>query len=328
MRCTKCHYLSFEPEPRCRNCGHDLSLEQGGEFSVSEDAVGARGDIARAAASVGARPRIPAVPAASRSSSALATAELPLFMQSIPGVAGLLADDEERAEDLEPLVKVPARPRVPVAVRKATPDPARLRAKYGLSPSAEPDLWSNLKSNPLDQVDIRDEETDLHDLPLVTSPGMPWPGTPESVSPPPASGERVGAAPRLVAASIDAALLAGISAVVLYLTLRITGLSVQEVGLLPALPLIALFMLLAGGYLLMFTAAGGQTVGKMAMNIRVVGASRDPLTTDRVTMSQALVRSLAALSSVLTFGAGFAPVLVGAGRAVHDRIAHTRVVRL
>ena len=26
MKCPKCHYLSFEPEPRCRNCGYDLSL--------------------------------------------------------------------------------------------------------------------------------------------------------------------------------------------------------------------------------------------------------------------------------------------------------------
>ena len=28
MKCPKCHYLSFEPEPRCRNCGYDLSLGQ------------------------------------------------------------------------------------------------------------------------------------------------------------------------------------------------------------------------------------------------------------------------------------------------------------
>ena len=26
MKCPKCHYLSFEPEPRCRNCGYDLAL--------------------------------------------------------------------------------------------------------------------------------------------------------------------------------------------------------------------------------------------------------------------------------------------------------------
>ena len=35
MRCTKCHYLSFDPEPRCRNCGHDLSMEEGSAFSLA-----------------------------------------------------------------------------------------------------------------------------------------------------------------------------------------------------------------------------------------------------------------------------------------------------
>src|SRR5262245_9547055 len=28
MRCPKCHYLSFEPEPRCRNCGFDLATHE------------------------------------------------------------------------------------------------------------------------------------------------------------------------------------------------------------------------------------------------------------------------------------------------------------
>ena len=26
MKCPKCHYLSFEPEARCRHCGYDFSL--------------------------------------------------------------------------------------------------------------------------------------------------------------------------------------------------------------------------------------------------------------------------------------------------------------
>jgi len=28
MRCPKCHYLSFDPEPRCKNCGYGLSLDE------------------------------------------------------------------------------------------------------------------------------------------------------------------------------------------------------------------------------------------------------------------------------------------------------------
>jgi hypothetical protein len=28
MRCPKCHYVSFDGQNRCRNCGYDLSLSQ------------------------------------------------------------------------------------------------------------------------------------------------------------------------------------------------------------------------------------------------------------------------------------------------------------
>ena len=28
MKCPKCHYLSFEPEPRCKNCGYGFSFSE------------------------------------------------------------------------------------------------------------------------------------------------------------------------------------------------------------------------------------------------------------------------------------------------------------
>ena len=31
MRCPKCHYVSFDGQNRCRNCGYDLSLAQPSE---------------------------------------------------------------------------------------------------------------------------------------------------------------------------------------------------------------------------------------------------------------------------------------------------------
>ena len=40
--------------------------------------------------------------------------------------------------------------------------------------------------------------------------------------------------------------------------------------MLPAVPMLAFLMLLCGGYFVLFTAAGGQTIGKMAAHIRVV----------------------------------------------------------
>ena len=239
---------------------------------------------------------------------------------------GAIIDDEP--EDLEPLVKVPARPRVPVSVRRPTPDPARLRAKYGMSPNPEPDLWSNVPADPLDQVNLREEVGALQDLPLTSEPAMAWPSEPTPERLPVGWQEPVGAGARLFAAMIDATLLGGISAAVIYFTLQVTGLSLGQIGLLPALPLVGLLLMMIVGYLLMFTVASGQTVGKMAMNLRVVGTSPEAVINDRITVSQAAVRTFAALPSVLVFGLGFVPALLGAGLALHDRIAHTRVVRL
>lgn len=323
MRCTKCHYLSFEPEARCKNCGHDLSMDEAPVFDTAGAVQGHQSESKQAATAVLAPPRPAAALSTSRSSSAIATGELPLFMRSMPGGLG---DDEY--EEPEPLVKVPARPRVPVAVRRSTPDPARLRAKYGLPEAPEPDLLSNFLPDALDKASLHDDRMDLADLPLVASTTMPWPSEPTPERLPAAWQPPVSGGTRLTAAVIDAALLGSIAAAVVFCTLRLTGLSIQQVGLLPVLPMAALFLLLAGGYLLMFTAASGQTVGKMAMHIRVVGTSSEAVINDRITVAQAAVRALAALPSVLALGAGFVPALLGAGLAVHDRIAHTRVVRL
>src|SRR5512145_2427296 len=38
MRCPKCHYLSFDPEPRCKNCGFDLEVADAEiAFKAAED---------------------------------------------------------------------------------------------------------------------------------------------------------------------------------------------------------------------------------------------------------------------------------------------------
>jgi uncharacterized RDD family membrane protein YckC len=344
MRCTKCHYLSFEPEPRCRNCGHDLSLEEGSAFNLanasldgSSESAASEGRSARTATAVLTPPK-----AAAHASSRIPTKDLPLFVQSLPGVSDQLAHDpygdqarhaphgisHAEEDELVPLVKVPARPRTPVSVRRSTPDPARLRAKYGMSPTPEPDLWSNMPPDPIDQVDLREEVTAFQDLPLTQTAAMSWPSEPTPERLPVGWQEPVGAGARLFAAIIDATLLGGISAAVIYFTLQVTGLSFSQITLLPALPLVGLLLMMVVGYLLMFTVASGQTVGKMAMHLRVVGTSPEAVINDRITVSQAAVRTLAAVPSVLVFGLGFVPALLGAGLALHDRIAHTRVVRL
>ena len=97
--------------------------------------------------------------------------------------------------------------------------------------------------------------------------------------------------------------------------------------MLPVLPTAGFLVLMGLGYLLMFTAAGGQTLGKMALGIRVVCDDQVMLVQRPVTIGQAVYRELLALPSVLALGAGFLPALVGDQRALHDRLAHTRVVR-
>jgi uncharacterized RDD family membrane protein YckC len=77
----------------------------------------------------------------------------------------------------------------------------------------------------------------------------------------------------------------------------------------------------------MFNAAGGQTIGKMAVGLRVVREVTPFDAGGPVSLGQAVLRAVLTLPSVLAAGAGFLPALVGDERAIHDRLAHTRVIR-
>lgn len=339
MRCTKCHYLSFEPESRCRNCGHDLSIDEAvgmdlpldGPETDAADAIDL-GDLPLRSMTERETTAPPPAPATAsgrvapsgtasvrplrRSSAATAvalspedfmpsTAELPLFVQDI-------------SEDQEPLVQVPAKPRAPVSVRRSTPDPARMRAKYA------PPARETRKEHVPDLLDEAESAVNL--APITGVPAWISEPTPERL--PAAWQEPVEGGTRLMAALIDAGLLGTVAAAITWCTLRFSGLAVADVGILPVWPMMGFFSLISAGYLLMFTAVNGQTLGKMALGIRVVGTSSEAVINDRVTVSQAAVRAVSALPSVLALGLGFVPALMGAGLAVHDRIAHTRVVRL
>jgi uncharacterized RDD family membrane protein YckC len=136
---------------------------------------------------------------------------------------------------------------------------------------------------------------------------------------------------RLLAGVIDVAIVAAIDVLVLYLTLRLCGLTFADALVLPIVPFAGFLLLLNGGYLAAFTAASGQTIGKMAAGIKVVGAPKgEPGTIiDRVSFGLATLRTLAYLASALPAGLGFVPAFVGRDRrALHDRLADTRVVRV
>jgi uncharacterized RDD family membrane protein YckC len=122
---------------------------------------------------------------------------------------------------------------------------------------------------------------------------------------------------------IDLVLIASIDAAIVYLTLAITGLTLDDARLLPPIPLAAFLLLLNGGYLVAFIAASGQTIGKMLTGIRVMADNGR-----RVDLGAAVLRSGGCALSLLTAGLGYLPAFFAAdGRALQDRIAGTRVVR-
>ncbi|MBI2832845.1 MAG: RDD family protein [Acidobacteria bacterium] len=214
------------------------------------------------------------------------------FAPELPLFGGALRSDR-------PLITMPAAPRAPLAVRKPTPDMARARPRVR-AVRAEPalDLEPALvEPRPDEDVDAR------HDL--------------ESTAPAASAGARLGGA------AIDGTLLAAIDAAVIYLTLRLCGLSIAEIDSLPVAPLAGFFLVVNGGYFTGFLTSGGQTVGKMIVGSRVVACDGG-----RVTLGSAIVRTGAYLVSALPAALGFLPILIGSDRrALHDRIASTRVVK-
>ena len=335
MKCPKCEYLGFETGDRCKNCGYDFSLAA--ENAVAPDPelmlrepeppkrdsdrwlsqLEARLDNVRPAAmaapssdelgsmSLGTsapqpstiRPAaLPETPVLAPPSSRPPTPALPLFQQG--------GTDWD-----EPLIKVPPAPRPPLAVRR-TPDRPKLRTV------PKPARRIDLEADPEGVLEFAEEPPAI--APRPAKPRVQVPARPAASAAPGISG----AGRRIAAAVVDLAIMLSIDAVVIYFTFQIAGLPFTDWQAIPFLPLGLFLLMVKASYLSVFTALGGQTVGKMAAGIRVVGEDdRD------VQPVRAVQRTFATLASVATAGLGFAPVLLGGERrALHDRVAGTRVV--
>jgi uncharacterized RDD family membrane protein YckC len=292
MRCPKCQYISFESSDRCRNCGYEFSLSVEAEpidVKIAREEPGSsRGrDGAYSALDTPLNP-----PSERGVGRALAAADLPLFTDRV-------------ADDQAPLVTPPAVPRAPLSVRKAAP--ARPR-----SPSPLPEELA------LDLGVDADQRRGLNGLGGPASS----PVTDASAALQPAVASLVR---RAAAGVIDVLILGSISAAVVVLTLRVCELTLEQWRMLPPVPMLAFLLLLCGGYFVLFTAAGGQTIGKMAARIRVVNGP--DVTPARVSFRTSVVRTSACLGSVLVLGAGFLLAVINEDRcAFHDRVADTRVV--
>ena len=128
---------------------------------------------------------------------------------------------------------------------------------------------------------------------------------------------------RMLAGLIDVLLLCGIDATVLYFTTQLIGLPLAAVIQVSLFPLAAFLIVFDVGYLVTLTAIGGQTIGKMAVGLRVEGSNGAP-----VAPLRALIRTAAYTISVLPLGIGFIGMFLRSRRALHDLVADTRVVRL
>jgi uncharacterized RDD family membrane protein YckC len=341
VKCPKCDYLGFETGDTCKNCGYDFSLlaeiepnpvdVEPIEFDLDLDLRTADIDLATAVEwpetadttltepeFTGAEPVLrldddlpePEIAEAPRAEIsqfesprvvAAAAPALPLFTRSF-------SDDDD-----EPLIKLPAAPRPPLAVRR-TPDTPRLRVVPKPLRSAEPAAV----------LAFEEPEPELDPEPEVDiTPPEPARPVSQFWAEPVKDGAPLGApGVRVAAAAIDHLLLAGVDAVVIYLTTRIAGLSMADWAALPPVPMVAFLLMVKLSYFAAFTAVGGQTIGKMALGLRVVGADRLP-----IDGALAVKRTLAGAVSGVLLGLGFVPAFFDSERrTLHDRVARTRVV--
>src|SRR5262249_10028533 len=125
---------------------------------------------------------------------------------------------------------------------------------------------------------------------------------------------------RVIAVVIDLLLLAVVDIVVIYFTMKICGLTMDEFALLPKAPLIAFLVVQNGGYLVAFTA-GGQTLGKMAAGIRVVPAESSAT----LDLRRAFLRTLMWVLLALPAGLRVVTAVINRGHPrLHDPFARTR----
>jgi uncharacterized RDD family membrane protein YckC len=285
MKCPKCGYLGFEQVDHCRNCGY--------EFRLAERALP------------------PELPLHDQPESAVnPLGDLSFLKEPVPvgGGSSFSADFPlfgDPIRDDEPLITKASPPRPPLSVRRATGEVPRLR--------------------PEPRAPVLDLAFDPEPVGLTPSqPRFPVPAADESVQQGRVqAGETAGLGARFVAAVIDLCVLGIVDVIVVYFTMQICGVTFFDFGLLPKRPLLAFLLVQNGGYLAVFTA-GGQTLGKMVMGIRVVTADE----TESLDLGRAILRTLLWLVLAVPGGLGFLSALLSRDRrGFHDRVAGTRVVR-
>ena len=288
MKCPKCGYLGFETTDRCRNCQYDFSLAP---FTPEMDLTLQSSDGPET------NPTTLELDQLFGDTEPLAPAEPVASVEPVDGAAEPL---ESLPFDEAPIVPPPAA-RTPLAVRRATNDAPRNRPR-----TTRPVRAETLQLEP-DQPEP------------PPSPHGSMSDTVASLMEMPSIGARIGAG------AIDTSVLVVLDATILYLTLRVAGLqnTMDDVRILPVIPFVGFLALLAFAYVAAFTVAGGQTIGKMLLSLRVIGDDGR-----RIDAAGGMLRAAGCMLVPITFGLSYVPALVTSDhRALHDRLAGTRVVR-
>jgi uncharacterized RDD family membrane protein YckC len=305
MRCPKCRYISFDDNDRCRNCGYDFSLIQTDpplDLPIrSDEAVGPMTDLRLADQPLSQAQRRRGV-AASLTPSIAADPSPAARRSLVPGGFDLPLFNDAR-DDL-PLVSANTPPRAPLAVRRAAPVPTRPRVDEPVQEEPALEFAESAEAAHRQESERLPRSVGVVDTEAIASAG-----------------------PRLLGAVIDVLIVGAIDTAVLYFTLQLCGLPFGEFRALPVAPFVAFLLMLNGGYVTMFTAARGQTIGKMLAGTRVVPAAPADVPR-RLAFGTAAVRAAACLVSLVPAGAGFFMALFRAdGRALHDAVADTRVIK-
>ncbi|MDP2321826.1 MAG: RDD family protein [Acidobacteriota bacterium] len=333
MKCPKCGYLGFETTDRCRNCQYDFSLSP---FSTEPD-LALRPDPASESSSDFE------LPAIKRQTDTLTAGALDLDRLFGDGESGAAVASEPPPAAPEP----PARSLTSLAESPEATEPASMAEPHHEPPGGQADP----NALPFDDAPLlpRAARTPLavrratpeipRNRPRTTRPvRLETPLAFEPAAAPPKSAEASTLAAETVASLmlaptlaarvgagvIDLALLAAVDAAVLFLTLRISGLqtTLEDLRVIPVVPFAAFLGLLAFGYVASFTVAGGQTIGKMLLKLRVIGDDGRP-----IDAAGGVLRAVGCMLVPATLGLSYVPAFFSSDhRALHDRLAGTRVV--
>ncbi len=128
---------------------------------------------------------------------------------------------------------------------------------------------------------------------------------------------------RVFSALADTLVLTTIAVLLMFGGASAAGTGVWSFVQAAPVPFAAAWLIFGFGYGILFVGTCGQTLGKMAMRIRVIGSDRF-----RVGYGKAAVRTLSYAAAMLPAGLGLIPALKDAEhRALHDRLSGTRVVK-